>query len=334
LLKGRESIYPEHSIDRKILELFSERKGTVSGEELSAILSVSRTAVWKHINALRSQGYNIEARHSSGYRLLSTPDILSSAAITAGLATKRLGRQVICLTETGSTNSEAFRLAEEGADEGTVLFAESQLQGKGRLGRSWHSPAGVNLYCSLILRPPIQPVDAFQLTFLSAVAVARAIESSISICPLIKWPNDILLNGKKIAGLLNEMSAETERVNFVILGIGVNLNMRLEQYPDDLRHPATSLLIESGSEINRLNFARQLLESLDSLYDGYLAGGYPPVREEWVARCGMIGKRVVVNGPAEMIEGIATGIDDSGALLVRKESGAVARVLAGDVRIV
>lgn len=333
-MKGSEPRTADRAIDRRILELFRDREDMVSGEELSAILNVSRTAVWKHISALRAQGYIIEARHSSGYRLLSTPDVLTPAALTEGLDVANLGRTVICLPETTSTNVEAYRLAEGGAAEGTVVIAESQLQGKGRLGRSWHSPSGVNLYCSLILRPPILPVDAFQLTFLSAVAVARAIEASSAIRPLIKWPNDILLNGKKVAGLLNEMSAETERVHFVILGIGVNLNMRPDQYPEDLRHPATSLFIESGRQVNRLVFARHLLESLDSLYAGYLAHGYSTVRDEWVARCGMIGKRVAVSGGAEQIEGVATGIDDNGALLVTTDSGSQARVLAGDVRIV
>lgn len=320
-------------LDRELLELFRVRKGTVSGEELSRILNVSRTAIWKHIKNLRSQGYHIEAKRSSGYSLVSAPDVLTNAAITAALSTRCLGRNVICLPETGSTNVEAYRLAEEGAPEGTVLIADAQCKGKGRLGRIWHSPAGVNLYCSLILRPPIMPVDAFQLTFLSAVAVARAIEKTISINPLIKWPNDILLNGKKVAGLLNEMSAETERVNFVILGIGVNLNMLPDQYPDDLRHPATSLLVESGSPVNRLGFVRTLLESLDSLYSGYIDHGYQPVRDEWVARCGMIGRRIAVNAPAEEIDGVAEGIDESGALLVRKDSGSIVRVLAGDVKI-
>lgn len=333
-MRGREAESSGRSIDRRILELFSERNGIVSGEELSALLNVSRTAVWKHIKTLRSQGYVIEARHSSGYRLVSTPDVLTPASITAGLSTVRLGRQVICLPEAGSTNVEAYRLAEEGAAEGTVIIADAQLQGKGRLGRQWHSPSGVNLYCSLVLRPSIPPVEAFQLTFLSAVAVARTIEASISTPPVIKWPNDILLNGRKVAGLLNEMSAETERVNFVILGIGVNLNMRPEQFPADLRHPATSLFIESDREVSRLDFVRYLLEALDSLYIDFLSNGYSGVRDEWVARCGMIGCRVAVSGTSEQIEGIAEGIDESGALLVRKESGSLARVLAGDVRIV
>jgi len=323
----------DRAIDRQILELFRERGSVISGGELSRVLKVSRTAVWKHITGLRGQGYRIDALHASGYRLVESPDVLTPAAVTAGLAAERLGRQVICLAETGSTNLEAYRLAEQGAPEGTLVLADTQNQGKGRLGRCWHSPPGVNLYCSLILRPSIPPVAAFQLTFLSAVAVARAIESEARLRPFIKWPNDILVNGKKAAGLLNEMSAEVDRVNFIVLGIGVNLNMRADQFPGDLRHPATSLFLETGEAVNRLSFVRTLIETLDELYDRYLRDGYAPVREEWLERSGMVGLRVAVDGPTERLEGVVVGIDDSGALLVDQPGGPVARVLAGDVRI-
>lgn len=333
-MKARSGRNSDQPIDRQILELFRERNGTVSGTELGDILNVSRTAVWKHITTLRKQGYLIESRHAAGYRLLESPDLLTPASVTAGLGTKRLGQQVICLPETGSTNNDAYRLAEDGASEGTVILADSQNQGKGRLGRSWHSPPGLNLYCSLVLRPPIPPVAAFHLTFLSAVAVARTIEAESTLRPVIKWPNDILINDAKVAGLLNEMSAETERIRFVILGIGVNLNIRQDHFPPDLRHPATSLCMEGKREYNRLRFVRTLLQALDDLYDSYLSGGYGSIRDEWVARCGMIGRRVSVSGPNEQMEGVATGIDENGALLVEQANGIVARVLAGDVKII
>ena len=323
----------QQGIDRLILELFRERGGVVSGAELSQVLKVSRTAIWKHISGLREQGYRIESRHAKGYSLMESPDVLTPAAVTAGLQTNRIGSQVFCLVETGSTNVEAYRLAEEGADEGTLVLADAQKQGKGRLGRSWHSPSGVNLYCSIILRPPILPVSAFHLTFLSAIAVARTIESETRLQPLIKWPNDILVNDKKVAGLLNEMSAEIDRVNFIILGIGVNLNMRKDQFPSDLRHPATSLLLEGDVKINRLKFLRTLVETIDKFYDCYLRDGYEPIREEWLIRSRMVGRRVAVDGPMERIEGVTLGIDESGALLVEQAGGAVARVLAGDVRL-
>lgn len=196
---------------------------------------------------MREAGYVIEAVPSRGYHLLSAPDILSVEEVQAHLRGTVVGSRLVYPGETVSTNTDAFRLAEQGASEGTVVFADTQSGGKGRLGRRWSSPPGVNLYCSVILRPKIMPYEAPQLTFLSAVAVARAIERSSGLNPQIKWPNDVLLEGKKVAGLLNEMSAETDGINFVILGIGVNLNMTAVQFPTDLRHPATSLLLEGAS---------------------------------------------------------------------------------------
>lgn len=325
----------EASLDQRILELFRDRKdGFLSGEELSAILNVSRTAVWKHIKSLKELGYRIDAIPSRGYRLTASPDILLPAEISAGLRTKKIGSDIICFRDTDSTNAIAFRLAEDGAPEGTVVLADSQTKGKGRLGRLWASPPKVNLYCSIILRPPILPMKASQLTFLSSVAVARSVLKTSPLKPQIKWPNDILINGMKVAGLLNEMSAETEKVNFVILGVGVNINMRREQFPADLRHPASSLFLESGVEVNRNAFIRAFLEELDALYEAYLLEGYPAIRREWLALCNIIGKRVRVSFQESETTGIVTGIDDYGALLLELGDGSVERVLAGDVTLI
>lgn len=335
-----KDVFPQGSsaggknLNQRIIELFREKKGgIVSGEELSSALGVSRTAIWKHIKTLKEIGYQIEAIPSQGYRQVSAPDILVPAEISAGLATGRIGRRLICFRETESTNMVAFRLAEEGADEGTVVVAEAQHHGKGRLGRRWESPPGVNLYCSLILRPPILPTQAPQLTFLSAVAVARAIAATTSLQPVIKWPNDVMVGKAKVAGLLNEMSAETEKVNFVILGIGVNINMRRDQFPDDLRHPATSLALELGREVNRLEFTRALLTALDETYDRYLARGYEAIREEWLSRCSMNGREVKVTFHDQTQAGMVMGIDEDGALLLRLHDGRMERVLAGDVTL-
>lgn len=333
-LSGRNSQGEANSLDGKILRLFREKKGgIVSGEEAGIALKVSRTAVWKHIQALRDMGYRIDALPSRGYRLVAAPDLLISEEITAGLRTVRIGRTIHCLRETGSTNEEAFKLAEEGAKEGTVVVAESQRLGKGRLGRQWESPAGVNLYCSVILRPPVLPVKAAQMTFLSSVAVARAISATTILRPFIKWPNDLMINGKKVAGLLNEMSAETEKVNFIVLGIGVNINMRRDQFPDTLRHPATSIFLESGEPISRTDFTRALLEALDVLYNTYLERGYAPIREEWLAFCNSLGREVIVSFQDNHLRGTARGIDEEGALLVELDDGRTERVLAGDVTI-
>jgi len=330
----RHDARDEKSIDQRILEIFRETPGGIlSGEELSGTLKVSRTAVWKHIKSLKDLGYGIEAVPSVGYRLVAVPDLLLPAEIAVGLMTERIGRQIISFREADSTNEIAFKLAEEGAPEGTVVLAESQRRGKGRMGRRWESPSGVNLYCSIILRPPILPLQAVQMTFLSVVAVARAIEETTRLVPTIKWPNDVLLSGHKVAGLLNEMGAETEKVNFIILGIGVNINMEESQFPADLRYPATSLRKEAGVTVDRKEFTRALIRSLDSLYGAFLAGDYGVVRDEWLARCAMIGQRVHVSYRDSVVAGVAAGIDDYGALLLTLDDGRVERVLAGDVTL-
>jgi BirA family biotin operon repressor/biotin-[acetyl-CoA-carboxylase] ligase len=317
-----------------ILRLFREQGGFVSGGRLSRDLDISRTAVWKHISALRDAGYVIEAVPSRGYRLVASPDLLDAGEIAADLATVIIGRRIVTLRQTDSTNTEAFRLAEEGAAEGTVVIADEQSSGKGRLGRTWISPPGANLYCSVILRPPVRPYEAPQLTFLSAVAVARAIERISSMAPEIKWPNDLLINGRKVAGLLNEMSAETDAVGFVILGIGVNLNMEAAQFPADLRQPATSLMLESGGRIPRSHYARLLFQELDLLYRDFLGQGFGPVREQWQQRCRAMGRPVTVSdGGAPRLVGICSGIDPHGALLVSRADGMVERVHSGDVRV-
>ncbi len=299
----------------------------ISGEAISHTLNISRSAVWKQISALRAAGYLISAEPSKGYSLDASPDTLHVSEIRNGMKSRLIGRRLLSVAEAVSTNASAFRLAEEGAEEGTALIADFQSGGKGRMGRVWASPRGVNLYCSIILRPEIKPVAAPQLTFLSAVAVARTIERLSDLKPRIKWPNDILIDGKKVAGLLNEMSAETDKVNFVVLGIGVNINMRAEQFPADLRHPATSIFIETGKTVSRSSFARVLLEELDELYLEFIKEGYAPVRKEWLEKSMLAGALVTVSDNGSSRSGRVRGIDESGALIL--ETGE--QILSGDV---
>lgn len=317
----------------EILRLFRQRKGgVVSGEELSQSLGVSRTAVWKQIKLLRDLGYIIEATPSRGYRLAKAPDTLIPAEIQSALGTRLIGREVVYFEETDSTNVRAHELGEAAAPDGTVVIAEHQTAGKGRRGRQWISPPGVNLYTSVLLRPDILPRFATQLTFVSAVAVARAIEDVTDLEPRVKWPNDVLLGGKKVAGLLNEMSAETESINYVILGIGVNLNMSAGQFPADLRYPATSVALEQEAPISRLDLARALFRRLDYYYFLFLEQGFPPVIRDWENLCDLMGKMVEVDYQDRLVRGRAEGIDEDGALLLRLPDGMKERVLAGDVR--
>lgn len=331
----QSTIIDVHSKDWKIIELFRKNPGgIISGEELGGALDISRTAVWKHIRTLQEIGYQIEAVPSQGYRLLSSPDILIAEEISSGLVTGTIGRKILCFKNTDSTNRIAFKLGEQGAEEGTVVIAEEQSRGKGRLGRQWESPSGVNLYCSIILRPPLMPVKAPQCTFLSAVAVSQTIETTTTLIPRIKWPNDVLVNGMKVSGMLNEMSAEMEKINFIVLGIGVNINMRREQFPPQLRHPASSLFLESGKPVNRIEFTRTLLTCFDSLYESYLRKGIGPIREQWLSRSALTGRRIRVSFQESEAVGIVVGLDDDGALLIQDDGGKIEKILAGDVSIV
>jgi BirA family biotin operon repressor/biotin-[acetyl-CoA-carboxylase] ligase len=316
-----------------ILSLFRQTPdGFVSGERISDELGVSRTAVWKHIRNLRQVGYQIEAIPSRGYQLQQSPDVLMPEAIQSGLECQLVGSRIISLDEADSTNLQACRLGDEGADDGLVVIADRQSSGKGRMGRQWESPGGVNLYASILLRPPVLPFEAPKLTFLSAVAVCRAIKNCTGLQPTVKWPNDILLNGDKVAGLLNEMSSETDQVHYVVLGIGVNLNMNAEQFPDDLRYPATSLAIATGKAVSRLAFTRSLLQELDALYQIYLEQGSVPIFAAWTELCDLTGKEVQVDCNHLLIEGTMVGLGDDGALLVRTSAGKIESIYAGDVR--
>lgn len=316
-----------------ILNLFRLHPGRfVSGEEISQQLGVSRTAIWKKIRVLRELGYTIDAVTSRGYRLAAAPDALLMEELRSGLDTRIVGRELVFFDLTDSTNSRARELGDGGHPEGTVVIADQQTLGKGRLGRQWVSPPGVNLYASLLLRPPILPYDGPQLTFISAVAVAWAIRDSSGLAPTVKWPNDILLRGKKVAGLLNEMNAETEGVRYIILGIGVNLNMAASQFPADLRYPATSVALETGASVSRLAFTRILFRHLDDLYLTYLKEGFAPVIKAWEGLCDLVGRQVEVDCQSRILRGTVTGLDSDGALLVRSAGGVEERILAGDVR--
>lgn len=315
-----------------ILELFRVAgDGFVSGARISRTLGVSRTAVWKKIEQLRLLGYAIEAVPSKGYRLQGSPDLLLPAEVSNALGTRHIGRQVIYFAQTDSTNLRAHELGKSGAPEGTVVLADSQTAGKGRLGRRWSSPAGVNLYASVLVRPPVAPRHASQLTFLSAAAVARTVAETASLPVSVKWPNDVLVAGRKIAGLLNELDAETERIHYLVLGIGVNLNMTADQFPEDLRYPATSMLLATGRSVSRIDFTRCLLRHLDDLYELYLTQGFVPVLEAWMSYFDLIGRAVEVDYHDRRVVGTVAGLDDDGALLLVLGDGSRERVLAGDV---
>lgn len=242
-----------------------------------------------------------------------------------------LGQKIHYFPEIDSTNRFAFDLAEHGAEEGEIVIAESQRRGKGRLGRSWFSPPGVNLYLSVILKPKIPPVRAPRLTLVSAVALAETVQSFLGAKPAIKWPNDILAGGKKLAGILTESSCDAHTVNFVVVGIGVNLNLAAASLPENIRATATSLLILTQKPVDRSAFAAQLIQSLDRCYGELGANGFSEIARRWESYFDLRGRRVRVEMPGNEVSGIARGIDGDGALLVEQDGGALARIVAGDV---
>jgi len=248
-----------------------------------------------------------------------------------GLATKRLGTKFHYLTELDSTNSYARRLAENGAPEGAVVIADRQTQGRGRLGRNWVSPPDVNLYFSMVLRPTLPPIHAPQITLMAAVALGDAVASFIPQRPVIKWPNDILVNGKKLAGILAESSCGAERIEFVILGIGVNVNFARESMPDGIRERATSLLILGEKIISREPLLRRLIQDLDRCYGILEESGFDSIAPRWEARFGLQGRRIKVEMTDHVVTGRAKGIDRDGALIVEKDDGGNQRIIAGDV---
>ncbi len=316
----------------KILNLLlSAGSAFMSGEELARKTGVSRTMVWKHIKSLERDGFGIVAVPSQGYRITSIPDILRERDVKQGLKTKTIGRQILILPEVASTNILAMEMASKGSSEGTVVAAETQSGGKGRLGRKWISPRG-NLYISVILRPVIPVHKAPLITMVGAVAVASAIRKVCEISAAIKWPNDILISGKKVSGLLTEMSAEQDRIRHIVLGIGIDVNMDMEALPPEVRVLTTTLAAEAGGRINRTVLFQELLRSLEYWYREFLKNS-AEVLKEWQRLNVTVGNYVVVRGVGETLEGLAQDIDKDGRLIIKLEDGSVRSVAAGDVSI-
>ncbi len=322
-------------MDEEILKLLrKDPTAFLSGEELSHRLKVSRTAIWKRIRHLRSLGYEIEASTHSGYRLIQSPDILTPSEITPFLKTGRFGKTIHYFHTLESTNSQAYELAIQGAEEGEVVIAESQSKGRGRLGRIWFSPPYLNLYLSVILRPEIPPHQASLITLMAAVAAVEAIEIYSGLRPLIKWPNDILMNGRKMAGLLNEIKSEADRIHFVILGIGINLNIDQKMFPKEIQTLATSLKEETGKVVSRKTFVAYLLQELEKWYNIFLEEGKTAILKSWRRWAQIKGKQVKITSFGETMRGTAINVDSDGALIIETEDGERKRVVAGDIEYI
>ena len=327
------------NLKQTILDILKSADGYISGEKISAQLNISRTAVWKVINQLKEEGYQIESVSRRGYRLVEGPaDILSESEIASILKTQWAGRKLYCFDTTGSTNTDAKRLGEEGEPHGTVVTADIQTAGKGRRGRSWQTLSGTALAFTLLLRPDFAPDKASMITLVMALAVAEAISEVTGLEAGIKWPNDIVVNGKKVVGILTELSVtpEMNETQFLVAGVGVNVNQdSAEEFPEEIRNTATSLKMEAGCSFARAVLLERILAWFEEVYDAFeqtldLSG----LKERYENR--LVGRDAVVRvlDPAGEYNGISRGINETGELIVEKEDGSgTVLVYAGEVSV-
>lgn len=305
----------------------------ISGEDISRRLGISRTAVWKQINKLRLEGYEFEAISRKGYRLVSKPDKLEYANVIKALKTHSFGQRLKLLDVTTSTQEEMRLLAEKGAPSGSLVISEEQTSGRGRQGRKWLSPSGKGIWMSLLLRPELPLSCAPQLTLLCAVAVCRAIRAVTGVNTGIKWPNDLLVEGRKVCGILIESVGEDELIRYCVAGIGIDVNLENEDYPEDLKGLASSLKIESGRDCDRALLIGAVMNELEKLYELYIEQGFTPIGHLWEALSITIGKKITVKTARGDIQGTAEGLDPSGALILKSDDGQRINIFSGEVQL-
>ncbi|MHC1592909.1 MAG: biotin--[acetyl-CoA-carboxylase] ligase [Methermicoccaceae archaeon] len=308
--------------------LFSYEGDVVSGEMLSKHLGMSRATVSKYARNLMRMGYHVKSSPKLGYRLKDYSNLLVPRNVKRGLRTSMIGKKVLHFFETNSTNSVARQIASQFADtDGTVVVAECQTGGKGRIHRPWVSPLG-GLWFSIILKPKVSPSETVQLTYVTGLSVAKTLKT-YGLDARIKWPNDVLIGNKKVCGILNEMSATPDGVNYVIIGIGINVNVDTKKMPRELREKATSVQSELGEPVDRVSLLQQVLVEFEESYKMFHEQ-FSNVLDEWKSLSDTIGKRVEVKTPSETIDGEAVGVDTDGGLIIRTEDGSIKRVLSGD----
>lgn len=319
------------ALKEEILNYLRESGGFLSGEELSGRLHKTRTAVWKGIEALRRSGYEIDSAPNRGYRLVACPDRYLPEEISAGLETETVGRTVYCYESVDSTNEEAKRQALNGAPNGSLFIAEQQTGGKGRLGRNWISPAGTGIWFSILLRPGALPLQVAATTLLAGEAVCAAVCARTACQARIKWPNDVLVGSKKVCGILTEMSAEVERVEFVVVGIGLNANNTA--FPEEVSRKATSLCLEQGRPVRRIVLLQEILRRFELLLKENAAALTPAFLERYRQDCATLGKQVAFLREGRSVSGAAVDISPEGELIVRLQDGGLETVRSGEVSV-
>lgn len=322
------------NVRKVILNAFREANGEyISGEKLANKIGCSRTAVWKHIEELKKEGFQVEAVRKKGYLLIDHSKKLSADEIYLGLHTEEIGRSVYFYETVPSTQKLAKELALNGANHGTLIVADEQTEGRGRLVRNWYSPKGTGLWMSLIIRPEIAIQQAPQLTLLTAVAVVEAIKDVAGIQPEIKWPNDILISGKKVCGILTELQAEESHIQSLIIGIGINVNQKQEDFPSELQTIATSLKIEADKLIDRTKLLQCFCYRFEKLLNTYIDNGFLPIKQLWEGYSCSIGREITARTLNGNYHGLALGINEDGVLLLKQQSGEIREIYSADIEI-
>lgn len=316
----------------KILKILRNTDGYLSGQELCEQLGISRTAVWKYMKQLKEEGYEIQSVQNKGYCLMEVPDVLGESEIKSRMETQWVGQRVYFYEEIDSTNTQAKRLAEEDAPSGTLVVSDCQVKGKGRRGRVWTSPKGEAIYMTILLRPQIRPDRASMVTLVMGLSVVQAIRNVLGLETSIKWPNDVVLNRKKLVGTLTEMSAQMDYIEYLVIGTGINANMTA--FSEELKDKATSLRMEMGRPVNRAALIAESMKCFEKNYEIFektqdLSG----LMEDYQAVLANLNQPVRVLEPGHEYSGIARGINEKGELLVEREDGTVTAVYSGEVSV-
>ncbi|MEE0868726.1 MAG: biotin--[acetyl-CoA-carboxylase] ligase [Ruminococcus sp.] len=318
-------------MQKKILDILLNTDDFISGQEISEKLGVSRQAVWKSINALKEKGYEIQSVTNRGYRLVSSPDYLNESSLKTLLHNKIIGKNLIVLDSVNSTNDYLKKLGNEGCENGTVVAAREQTKGKGRLGRTWQSKKDDGIAFSVLLRPNVAPSEVSAITPLAGLAVCKAIREYTKLDCVIKWPNDIIVGRKKLVGILTEMSAEFDAVEYVITGIGINVDHT--SFPEEIAFKATSLLLETGRHIDKNEFLACVLEHLENEFVKNNLELTPTALSEYTDLCATVGRSVTFQRGTRRISGMAVGVSEHGELKVMMSDGTISLVNSGEVTV-
>ncbi|KGM96133.1 biotin--acetyl-CoA-carboxylase ligase [Clostridium novyi A str. 4552] len=317
-----------------IISLLKENQDNfISGEKISERLGITRAAVWKHMKSIKEDGYEIESVSRKGYKLISSPDLLTFEEVNPYLKTNYIGKDIRYYNTIDSSNTKAKELGAAGAKEGTVVISEEQTGGRGRLGRTWVSPKFKGIWMSIILRPDIEPMEASKITQIGAAAVCISI-NELGLKSAIKWPNDIVLNSKKVCGILTEMSGELNKINYIVMGVGINVNIESDDFPGDIKNIATSIKIESGSKVKRKELVGKIFNNFEILYDEFIKSG---TIKKSINICkensALIGKQVKIIKRSDEVFAKAIGLTEDGELIVEYNDGKVDKIVSGEVSV-